>query len=128
MSNSQGNRGLLRFEHRTHPVASRRMFVARMLLHSLYSTTLVFVVLGVGVVGYRVLAGLGWVDSIYSASMILTGMGPVGALPNDESKMFVSGYALFSSVGFMTAAAFLVSPVLHRLLHVLHMERGDGAS
>jgi hypothetical protein len=114
----------LQFEHRTQPMATRRQFVGRMLMHALVSGVLVAVVLAIGAEGYHALAGLRWVDAIYNASMILTGMGPVDVLPNDGAKLFASAYAVVSGVVFLTAAAVLISPAVHRLLHVLHIEQG----
>ena len=39
-----------------------------------------------GVVGYHSLAGLGWIDALLNASMILGGMGPVDTLTNRSAK------------------------------------------
>lgn len=101
---------------------SRRRFIRRMVRHGLVAGGLVGLMLGIGAVGYHTLAGLEWIDAIYNAAMILTGMGPVAHLQTDGAKLFASGYALFSGVVFLSAAALLVSPALHRLLHALHIE------
>ena len=83
--------------------------------------------LGVGVVGYHVFAGFGWVDSLLNASMILTGMGPVGTLTTTRAKVFASAYALFSGLVFLSLFVTLLTPVIHRLLHRFHVdEEGDG--
>ena len=81
--------------------------------------------LGIGIVGYRVFAGLGWVDSLLNASMILTGMGPVDPMNTPAAKVFASLYALFSGVAFLTIVAVLFAPVVHRFLHRLHLDLGD---
>ena len=78
--------------------------------------------LGLGVVGYHFLAGLGWVDSVLNASMILTGMGPVDPMRTTASKLFASAYALFSGLVFISASGILLSPVFHRVLHHFHLE------
>jgi len=78
--------------------------------------------LGIGVIGYRMLAGLGWVDSLLNASMILGGMGPVNSLTSNSAKIFASLYALFSGMIFLVAAGVLIAPVAHRLLHHFHMD------
>jgi hypothetical protein len=79
--------------------------------------------LGIGTMGYHHIGGLGWVDSLYNASMILAGMGPVADLKTDAAKLFASAYALFSGVVFVTAAGILVSPLFHRVLHHFHLDR-----
>jgi hypothetical protein len=79
----------------------------------------------IGILGYHFLAGLSWVDSILEASMILTGMGPVSVLASTGAKLFASVYALVSGTVFLLATGILVSPVIHRVLHRFHVERGD---
>lgn len=70
-------------------------------------------------------AALDGVDSLLNASMILTGMGPVSPMPSDAAKLFASAYALFSGVAFLTTFSILIAPILHRILHRLHLnERG----
>jgi len=77
--------------------------------------------LGLGVLGYHWLCGLGWVDAVLNASMILTGMGPVSPMPSNAAKLFASAYAVFSGVAFLTTFSILIAPVLHRVLHRLHL-------
>jgi hypothetical protein len=69
-----------------------------------------------------VTAGLGWIDSLLNAAMILTGMGPVDQLQTNEAKIFASLYALFSGVAFLTIVAILMAPLVHRFLHRFHIE------
>lgn len=71
----------------------------------------------IGLSGYHYYFKLGWVDSLYNASMILTGMGPVDQAPTDSAKIFASFYAIYSGVAFLTVVAIIFSPVVHRFLH-----------
>jgi hypothetical protein len=57
--------------------------------------------------------------------MLLGGMGPVGDLPNDASKVFAGLYALYAGLVFIASAGILVAPVAHRVLHSLHVDEGD---
>ena len=77
----------------------------------------------IGILGYHILAKLGWIDALLNASMILSGMGPVDTLPNNTSKVFASIYAVFSGVVFLSTSAILVAPVVHRLMHHFHLRR-----
>jgi hypothetical protein len=61
------------------------------------------------------------VDALLNASMILTGMGPVSPLTSDAAKLFASAYAVFSGVAFLTTFSILIAPILHRILHRLHL-------
>jgi hypothetical protein len=57
--------------------------------------------------------------------MILTGMGPIDIMKDEASKIFAGCYALFSGIAFLSIAAVLFAPILHRFLHVFHLEEDD---
>lgn len=104
---------------------ARRSFYHRFAVALGLTLALIGVSLGLGIMGYHWFAGLGWVDALLNASMILTGMGPVNTLNTDGAKFFASVYALFSGVVFITATGILLSPIFHRVLHKFHLEQGD---
>ena len=79
-----------------------------------------------GMLGYRLLASMSWVDSFLNACMLLGGMGPVGNLPNDVSKLFAGLFALYSGLVFIGVTALLLAPIMHRVLHRFHLERVQG--
>ena len=83
--------------------------------------------LAIGTAGYMGFAHLRLTDAFLNASMILGGMGPVDTLPNDASKWFASFYALYSGVALLTIVAAMLAPMIHRLLHVLHLDQKDKA-
>lgn len=109
-------------EHHGQPLLPLRAFVGRM-ARSLVAFTLVLCgSLFIGTLGYHVIAELSWIDSLFNASMILAGMGPVTTSNlTTAAKLFASAYALFSGVVFLVGVAILVTPVLHRLLHKFHL-------
>ena len=113
------------FEHKHHPLISRRAFALRMLRSVSAAAALVAISLFGGAAGYHFLEGIPWLDATLNASMILTGMGPVAVLQTDGGKIFAIGYSLFSGMLFLTLAAFLLAPVFHRFLHRFHLERGS---
>ena len=107
------------------PLLSRAEFARRLAKNALLGCGLIVVSLAIGVVGYHVTAGLGWIDALLNAAMILTGMGPVDELRTDGAKLFASFYALFSGVAFLTIVAVLMAPIVHRFLHRFHLELAD---
>ena len=113
------------FEHKSQPLLSRTAFARRLVQHGLIASGMVAVALAVGVLGYRGWAGLGWVDALLNASMILGGMGPVAVLTTGGAKVFASAYALFSGLVFIAVAGLLIAPVFHRVLHRFHMDGED---
>ena len=57
--------------------------------------------------------------------MILTGMGPVAEMTSESAKLFSSFYALYSGIAFLSITAVFLAPIIHRLLHILQVERDD---
>lgn len=110
------------FERRHEPLAPHTTFLGRLVRSVLYGLLFVAVALGIGVVGYHVTGKLGWLDSLYNASMILSGMGPVdsGREVSDAEKWFASFYALFSGVAFLVIVGVMFAPLFHRFLHHFH--------
>ena len=88
--------------------------------------------LGIGILGYHLIVGLGWIDSLLNASMILTGMGPVDQMPTDAAKISASLYAIVSGAVYPVLTAVVLYPFVHRMLSVLHLQAvassqgGDG--
>jgi hypothetical protein len=113
------------YEHRTDRLLTRVQFARRVIGHFGYSILAVALALGAGVVGYHVLGGLAWVDSLLNASMILGGMGPVDPLKTNGAKVFASLYALFSGLVFIGVLGLLLAPFIHRVMHKLHMDYKD---
>jgi hypothetical protein len=97
-------------------------FAKRITMSLLLTLSIVLVALVAGVLGYRLIAGLSWVDSILNASMILTGMGPVDTMKDIGSKLFASAYALFSGVIFLSAVSIVLAPIFHRVVHAFHAD------
>ena len=100
----------------------RSPFYHRFLLALALSGGVLGCSLGLGILGYHFIAGFNWVDSLLNAAMILAGMGPVGVLNSDASKLFASAYALFSGVVFIIATGILLAPIFHWVLHRFHIE------
>lgn len=107
------------------PAHSRRLFYHRFLVALGLASAVISVSLGLGILGYHWFAGLGWIDALLNASMILTGMGPVNTLNTDGAKLFASAYALFSGVVFITATGILLAPIFHHVLVKFHLEEKD---
>jgi hypothetical protein len=88
-----------------------------------FMLTLIFFSLLIGVIGYHYFAGAKWIDAFHNASMILSGMGPVITIESQAGKIFSSFYALFSGLVFVTNIGVLLAPVLHRIMHSIHLDQ-----
>lgn len=119
---------MLKFERRGDPLLPIEDFILRLIRTLGVAVGFILVSLSVGILGYHYIQGLGWLDALLNASMILSGMGPVDPPREAAGKWFASFYALFSGVAFITTAGIVFAPVAHRLIHWFHIEESEGAS
>ena len=98
------------------------MFARRLGLHMAAAVALLAASLGIGMLGYRALEGLSWLDAFLNTAMLLGGMGPVDLPKTAGGKLFAGFYALYAGLVFIATAALVLSPVLHRVLHRFHWD------
>src|SRR5690349_20235031 len=79
----------------------------------------------VGMLGYRLTEGLGWIDGFLESAMLLGGMGPVHAPVTAAGKIFDGFFALYAGLLFIAVGGFVLAPVLHRVLHRFHVDDED---
>jgi hypothetical protein len=113
------------YEPKSAKLLTRGEFYWRLARHLVFVSVLIGVSLVAGMLGYAYLAGMSWIDAFLNASMLLGGMGPVGDLTTDASKLFAGFYALYAGLVFIASAGILVAPVAHRILHRLHVDEHD---
>ena len=113
------------FEHHKQPLLPKREFLKRVWRFTAFAFLLVAVSWLIGILGYRILEGMPWIDSVLNSAMILGGMGPVNELHTSVGKLFASFYALFSGIIFLVSVAVLLAPIIHRLMHQFHLQNGD---
>jgi hypothetical protein len=113
------------FEHRNQKVLPYNLFLIRFLRYAIFGILLIFASVSLGTLGYHCLGQLRWIDSFHMSCMILTGMGPVKEMTNDTAIIFSSFFALYSGVAFLSIIAVFFAPVVHRVLHKLHVEADD---
>ncbi|HTP00849.1 MAG TPA: hypothetical protein VMJ64_05695 [Anaerolineales bacterium] len=112
-------------ERRQQPLASRPVFLRRLVAYFTISIGIIGLSLAIGVLGYHYFESLPWLDALLNASMILGGMGPVDPVRTDAGKLFASFYALFSGMVFLVAVGVLIAPIFHRFLHAFHIAEED---
>jgi hypothetical protein len=107
---------------------SRRAFALRLGGSFCAASVLVGVSLLGGMLGYRFLEGLSWIDAFANAAMLLSGMGPLDPPKMWGGKLFAGLYALYSGLAVILAAGILFAPIVHRMLHRFHLEDEPGGS
>jgi len=109
------------------PIPSRRAFIGNMMRSAGVAVGVIATGLFIGMSGYHWIGLMGWRESFYYASMILSGEGPPPdptAPGADISRLhlFAGLYALFSGVTFITTIGVLFAPAIQRFLHRFHLE------
>lgn len=115
----------MKLENRRQKVSTFPNFLYRLGRYGLFALCLVAFSVLLGTVGYRYFGQVSWLDSFHMACMILTGMGPVVEMTTSSAKLFSSFYALYSGVAFLSITAVFFAPIIHRLLHILHVEQDE---
>jgi len=113
----------MKLENQKQQVAPMPHFLFRMGRYGLFALGLILFSVLLGTLGYHYFAQISWLDSFHMACMILTGMGPVVEMKTASAKIFSSLYALYSGVAFLSITAVFFAPIIHRLLHILHVEK-----
>ena len=114
------------YEHRTNPLLPRRQYFRRVARSFGLGSLIICGSLAIGMIGYHVLEKMSWLDSFLNASMILSGMGPIGQIQTAAGKIFAGCYALFSGLAFVATVGVVFAPVFHRFIHKFHLESHDG--
>jgi hypothetical protein len=112
----------LEYESKHQPLLSRQAFARRLARNFAAAMVLIGVSLLGGMLGYHYLEGMQWIDAFANASMILSGMGPLGTLQTWDGKLFAGLYALYSGLALVLATGIVFAPVVHRMLHQFHLE------
>lgn len=112
----------MKLENKKQSVIPLSKFAFRLSRYGAFSVLLIIFSVSIGVIGYKIFADLSWIDSFHMACMILTGMGPVVEISSTVGKLFSSFYALYSGVAFLSISAVFFAPIIHRILHILHVE------
>jgi hypothetical protein len=115
------------YEPRHAPPLSRGRFLLRLLKHALFAQVFVGVSLVIGMLGYGYFEDMGWRDAFVNTAMLLGGMGPVKTAGlSDAGKVFAGLYALYAGLVLVIVIGIMMTPVIHRVLHVFHWEESRG--
>ena len=108
------------YETKRQAPISRKLFLARLMLHVFWAMGLLLASLAIGILGYVACEHLKLIDAFLNSAMLLGGMGPVNPPQTFAGKFFAGCFALYAGLVFIVTAALLFTPLLHRLMHHFH--------
>jgi len=94
-----------------------------MLAHGGAVAALAAASLAIGMAGYVGFEHLSWLDAFVNAAMLLGGMGPIHNPETIGGKLFAGLYALYCGLVVIVSMGVLLTPVLHRAMHLFHWRR-----
>jgi len=111
------------YEPKHRPPLPFPQFLLRLLKHALLAQVLVLFSLIVGMWGYEHFEDMAWRDAFVNTAMLLGGMGPMKTAGlSDAGKVFAGLYALYAGLVLVIVIGIMMTPVIHRVLHVFHWE------
>lgn len=113
------------YEHVSDRLISFEHFVLRLLKQGLYVVGLMAVSVLVGALGFMLCEGLGIEDALLHSTHILSGFGLMEVPTTLAGRIFASLFGMYASLFFVAAFSMIFAPVVHRILHKLHLEKND---
>jgi hypothetical protein len=112
------------YESRQQPLLRQSLFLRRVLGHAAAALALILGSIAIGMAGYMHFEHLAPLDAFLDTAMLLGGMGPVHMPRTDAGKLFAGLFALYAGLVFIATAALALGPVVHRVLHRFHLDKG----
>ena len=110
------------FEHYRQPLLPRQKFFMRMVRSVIVSFCILLATILSGILGFHAIEGYSGLDAFLNSVMIMTGVGSVGTIATNAGKIFTGVYSIVSTLIFFAILAIIFTPVLHRVLHRLHVD------
>lgn len=110
------------YERISDQMITTERFVWRLVRHGLYIIGILTLSALVGAAGFMLLVGYGFQDALLHATHILAGLGIIQLPESYAGRLFVVLFGLYASLFFIAAFSIISAPVIHRVLHKLHLD------
>lgn len=110
------------YEHVSERLLTVERFAGRLLKHAAYVVALLALSVLAGAAGFMVFEGHGFTEALLHAMHILSGLGLMELPDRLAGRIFAAAFGLYSSLFFLAAFSVIFAPVVHRILHKLHLE------
>lgn len=113
------------YEKISDQLISTERFLQRLAKHALYVLGILALSILIGAAGFMIFEGYGLEDAILHSIHILSGLGLIEIPGSYAGRLFAALFGLYASLFFLAAFSVISAPVIHRILHKLHLENDD---
>lgn len=113
------------YEHKKEALLEQKAFVIRLLWHLAAALLFILITLIVGAIGHMYFEGVPFHDAFLNSSLIMGGVGTTFLPESLAGKVFFSIYGLFVGVLFAALVGVVLAPVIHRIVHKMHLDEDD---
>jgi hypothetical protein len=113
------------YEKISDRLISRSHFTRRVASHSLFVIGIMALSVFIGVVGFIVFENTALEDAILHSSYMLSGFGLVEMPTSTAGKLFAGMFGLYANIVFLAAFSVIFAPIVHRILHKLHLDPSE---
>lgn len=110
------------FEKISDPIISTKCFFKRLSKHGFYVLGFLGLSLVLGAFGFMLIEGVSFKDAILFSSHIHAGLGPLQMPESYTGQMYIALLKLYSNLFFVAAFSAIAAPIVHRILHKMHLE------
>lgn len=103
-------------------------FMLRVCKHVAYVSGIMALSVFIGAIGFMFIEELAPEDAILHSAYILSGFGLVELPQTYAGRLFAAGFGLYASLFFLAAFSVIFAPIVHRILHKLHLEEDSEGS
>lgn len=110
------------YEKVSDQLVSTERFVWRLVKHGIYVLGILVLSAMAGAVGFVSFEDYSFEDAILHSVHILAGLGLIQLPESYAGRLFAAVFGLYASLFFLAAFSVISAPVIHRILHKLHLD------
>lgn len=113
------------YERSIDKLLSKPAFVMRLIKHFSWVLVLLIMSVLIGAVGLIIFENRTFEDAVMHSAFLLSGFGIVEMPESLGGKLFISMFGLYCNLFFLAAFSLICAPIIHRILHKIHMDTKD---
>ena len=110
------------YEKISEEVVSFERFLMRVLKHGLYVLGILALSIIVGAAGFIAFEDYSFDDAILNSAHVLAGLGLLEVPDTYAGRIFAVLLGMYASLFFLAAFSVIFAPVVHRILHKMHLD------